>query len=87
MIKLVSVALQDRFDLAQTARSAKLGKQHRDQMRLALDSPLIRLGTVLFHKPVESRPRNLLQQAMENDILVPHGVDPLRVQMIRNQLN
>jgi hypothetical protein len=24
---------------------------------------------------------------MKNDILVPHGLDPLRVQMIRNQLN
>jgi hypothetical protein len=56
-------------------------------MRLAPRLPTIGFGPMLFHKLIKLRPRNLLQQAVKNDILVPHGVDPLRVQMIRNQLN
>jgi hypothetical protein len=87
MIKLAGVASQVRFDLAQAARPAKLTKQHRDQMCLGLNGAIVPVGIVLFHKPVERRPRNLLQKFIKNDILLPHGVDPLRVQMIRNQLN
>ena len=87
MIKLAGVASQVRFDLAQPARAAKLTKQHRDQMCLGLNGAFVPVGIVLFHKPVERRPRNLLQKFIKNDILLPHGVDPLRVQMIRNQLN
>ena len=71
----------------QSARAVKLAEQHPDQVRLAFDLPFIPVGVVLFHKPIEDRPRNLLQKAMKNDILVPHGVDPLRVQLIRNHLN
>jgi len=81
------MALQRRLDLAQAARSAKLAKQHRDQMRFALDRPIIGVAIVLFHKPIERSPRNLLQKAAKNDSLMPHGVGPFHVQMIRNQLN
>jgi hypothetical protein len=79
MIKLAGVASQVRFDLAQAARPAKLTKQHRDQMGLGLNGPIVPVGIVLFHKPVERCPRNLLQKFIKNDILLPHGVDPLRV--------
>jgi hypothetical protein len=41
---------------------------------------------MLFHKPIEDRPWNRLQKFMKNDILVSHGISPLGVQMIRNQL-
>ena len=87
MIKLAGVASQVRFDLAQPARPAKLTKQHRNQMCLGLNGTIVPVGIVLFHKPVERRPRNLLQKVIKNDILLPHGLDPLPVQMIRNQLN
>ena len=42
---------------------------------------------MLLDKPIESRPRNVLQKPMKNDILLPHGVDPSSVQLIRNLLN
>src|SRR6185312_15617440 len=87
MIKLSGVALQVRLDLAQPSRAAKLAQQHRDQMRPALDAPIVRIRTMVLHKLIELRPQNRLQQAMKNDILVRHGVDPLAVQMIRNPLN
>jgi hypothetical protein len=56
-------------------------------VRLAPDCPIISIDIVLFHKPIEGRPRNPLQKIMKNDILVSHGIIPLGVQMIRNQLN
>ena len=55
-------------------------------MSLGLYDTAIPVGIVTIHKPIEHRPRNLLQKPMKNDILMPHGVDPFRVQMIRNQL-
>ena len=55
-------------------------------MRLGLQAARIRLGTVLFHKPIEKRPRNMLQKSMKNDILVLHGVVLSRVQLIRKLL-
>ena len=79
MIKPARVALQARFDLPQPPRTAKLAEQHRDQLRLALDLSLVLVGIVLVHKPIESRPPNLLQKLPKNDILLPHGVDPLLV--------
>src|SRR6185312_16930626 len=87
MVELAGVAFQVFFDLPQPSRPAKLPQQQRDQVRLARHAPLVRIGLVSFHKLVESSPRNLLQQVMQNDILVTHGVDPLAVQMIRNPLN
>ena len=76
MIKLARVASQVRFDLAQAARTAQLPIQHRDQMGSGLEAPRIGIGMVLFHKPMENRPRNVFQQPMKNDILVRHGVAP-----------
>jgi hypothetical protein len=76
MIELAGVAFQVGFDLAQTACPAKLRQQHRDQMRPGLHHALIPISIVLRHEPIESRPWNLLQNAMKNDILVRHGVDP-----------
>jgi len=87
MIKLAGVARQPRFDLTQPLRSVQLRQQHRNQMSPRLDSAIVRRRTVLFHKLIKLRPRNLLQQAVKNDILMRHGVDPFHVQMIRNQLN
>ncbi len=87
VIKLAGVALQGGFDLPKAARPAKLRVQHRDQVWTALRHPIVPIGAVAVHKTVERRPRNLLQKAMKNDILVRHGVNPLAVQMIRNQLN
>jgi len=55
------MAFQVFFDLAQPSRPAKLPQKQRDQVRLARDAPLVRIGLVLFHKLVESSPRNLLQ--------------------------
>src|SRR5260370_22847045 len=86
MVKLAGVTLQARFNLAQAPCAAKLRIQHRDQMGLGLYDAPIPVGFVLIHKLIEGRPRNMLQKPMKNDILMPHGVDPFRVQMIRNQL-
>jgi hypothetical protein len=55
-------------------------------MRLGLQTARIGVGVKFFHKPIDDRPRNMLQNPMKNDILVLHGLDPFRVQMIRNQL-
>ena len=76
MIKLAGMALQARFDLAQTSRAAKLSVQHRDQMSLGLQAARIPVGIVLLHKPIEDLPRNMLQNSMKNDILVLHGLGP-----------
>src|SRR6266404_8878767 len=86
MVKLAGVTLQARFNLAQAPCAAKLRIQHRDQMGLGFYDAPIPVGFVLIHKLIEGRPRNMLQKPMKNDILMPHGVDPFRVQMIRNQL-
>src|SRR5260370_17036229 len=86
MGKVAGVTLQARFNLAQAPCAAKLRIQHRDQMGLGLYDAPIPVGFVLIHKLIEGRPRNMLQKPMKNDILIPHGVDPFRVQMIRNQL-
>src|SRR5438128_1109564 len=87
MIKLAGVALQAGFNLAKPARPAKLCVQHRNQVRTALRHPTVPIAVVPVHKAIERPPRNLLQKAMKNDILLRHGVNPLAVQMIRNQLN
>src|SRR5271157_1861848 len=76
MIKLVGMALQARFDLAQTSCAEKLGVQHRDQMRLGLQNSVIPIGIVLLHKMIESRPRDEFQNRMKDDILVSHGLGP-----------
>ena len=86
MIKLAGMALQARLDLAQTAQAAKLRIQHRDQMSPRFQDAIVPISIVFFHKPIEHRPRNRFQKPMKNDILMLHGVDPFRVQMIRNQL-
>jgi hypothetical protein len=31
---------------------------------------------VLRHEPIKRRPRNVLQETVQNAILMPHGVDP-----------
>src|SRR6185437_12359439 len=87
MIKLASVALQAGFNLAKPARPAQLSVQHCNQVRPALYRPIVPIGIVPVHKPIKCRPRNLLQKAVKNDILVRHDVDPFAVQMIRNHLN
>ena len=76
MIELAGVAFQVGFDLAQTPRPAKLPVQHRDQMGFGGNRAIIPVGIMLLHKPIDDRPRNMLQKAMKNDILVLHGVDP-----------
>src|SRR3990167_116353 len=76
MIKLAGMALQVGFDVAQAARAGKLREQHRDQMGFGLKAARIPFGIVLLFKPIHSHPRNLLQYAMKNDILVLHGFDP-----------
>jgi len=76
MIKLAGMASQARFDVAQASQAAKLRIQHRDQMRLGLQGARISVGIVLLHKPIDERPRNMLQNSMKNDILVLHGLDP-----------
>ena len=60
MIKLPGMALQARLDLAQPFCAAKLRQKNRDQVRSALDSPRVRIGTMLLHKLIEPGPRNLL---------------------------
>ena len=76
MVKFAGVASQVRFNLAQAPRAAKLRIQHRDQMSLGLYDTAIPVGIVPIHKPIEDRPRNMLQKPMKNAILMPHGVDP-----------
>jgi hypothetical protein len=38
-------------------------------------------------KPIKRSPGNMLQKIVQNAILVPHGVDPFRVQETRQRLN
>src|SRR5262249_22314031 len=76
MIKLAGVAFQVGFNLAQAPRPKKLCVQHRDQMRPGFDAARIAVDALLLNKPIELPPRNMLQKAMKNDILVSHGVDP-----------
>ena len=76
MIKLADMAPQVRFNVAQAPRAAKLRIQHRDQMSLGLQRARISVGIELLHKPIDDRPRNMLQNSMKNDILVLHGFDP-----------
>ncbi len=76
MMKLGGMALQARLDIAQSSCIAKLRVKHRDQVRPGLQPARIPLRFVLFHKPVEHGPRNMLQNSMKNDILMLHGVDP-----------
>ena len=86
VIKLARMASQVRFDPAQTSQAAKLPIQHRNQMSLGSQAARIATGAKLLHKPIDDPPRNMLQKPVKNDILVLHGLDPFRVQMIRNQL-
>jgi hypothetical protein len=51
-----------------------------------LDAARTIVGTGFIYSPIEYGPRNMLQKVLKNDSLVPHGVDPFSVQMIRNQL-
>ncbi|MBC7953926.1 MAG: hypothetical protein H7Z12_19170 [Rhodospirillaceae bacterium] len=41
------------------------------------------VGTILADKPIKRSPWNMLQKIVQNAILVPHGVDPFRVQETR----
>jgi hypothetical protein len=76
MIELGGMASQARFDLAQTSGTAQLPIQHRDQVLAAAQAAFIRVGLMFLHKPIELRPRNVLQEAMKNAILVRHDVAP-----------
>jgi hypothetical protein len=44
------------------------------------------IAPVLLHKPIERRPPDEFQNAMEDAVLVAHGVDPFRVRMSRQTL-
>ncbi len=76
MIEPRGLALQARLDVAQTPRSAELSVEHRDEVRPRLQTARIATGLMLPRKPIERRPRNMLQEAMKYAILMPHGVDP-----------
>lgn len=71
------VAPQSRLDLAQAHRSRKLREQQRQELALAGQAAHTPVALVLIHKPVEDRPRNMLQNLMENAIVVPHDIDLL----------
>jgi hypothetical protein len=45
-------------------------------MSPGLDAAGIAVRSVLLHKPIALRPRNVLQKVMKDDILMSHGVDP-----------
>jgi hypothetical protein len=45
-------------------------------MSPGLQASLIRFCAISFHKLIEKLPRNVLQELVKNDILMPHGVDP-----------
>ena len=76
MIKLGGLAPQARLDLAQTARAAELGVEHRDEVRPRLQIARVATGLMLLNKPVQCRPGNVLQHTMKYAILMPHGFDP-----------
>ena len=77
MIKLAGMALQACGDVPQTPRAGKLRVQHRNQVGFGLQATRVMIGTVLIHKPIDDRPRNMLQKSVKNDILVLHGFDLL----------
>jgi hypothetical protein len=45
-------------------------------MRLGLKGAWIAVRLVLLFKTIHNRPRNMLQNPMENDILASHGLGP-----------
>src|SRR5258708_7524763 len=68
------MALQPGLDLAQTARSAELSVQHRNQMRFGREPSRLIIRTMRRRQLVKPDPRNLLQHAVKNAILMTHGV-------------
>ena len=60
MIKLGGLAPQARLDVAQAARAAELGVEHRDEVRPRLQIARVAIGLMLLNKPVQCRPRNVL---------------------------
>src|SRR5262249_22708234 len=86
VIKSPLMARHRGFNGAKRIGPCQLTEQKRNELmsRLELANEFIR--PVFLHKTIENRPRNQFQDVMQDAILMPHGVDPFRVQMIRNQL-
>ena len=68
-----------RLDLAQARSARQLRVQQSDQLALAAELAHAPVRAVLVHKRIEAAPGNALQQAVQERIVVPHGVDPFRV--------
>jgi hypothetical protein len=79
MIKPAGVALQSRFDLAQTVRARYLRIDQRNQLPLRAQPAHMLVGPVRVHKLLETMPRHMLQQSVQYAILMPHGVASSRV--------
>ena len=86
MMELAGVASQAHFDVTQAACPIKLPVQQRKQVSPGLHAARITVGIVLLDQSIDGSPRNVFHQPMKNDMLVLHGVDPFRVQLIRNSL-
>jgi hypothetical protein len=71
------MAFQSAGDLAQADRTGQLPIKQGDELAPRRTTPTMLVRTVRIHKPFQGRPRNTLQKAMKDAILVPHAVDPL----------
>ena len=76
VIEPALVARHRRFDVAQRGGAGELRKQQRDQLIAGRELAHQFVAPVLFHKLVEGRPRDKFENAMEDAILMAHGVDP-----------
>jgi len=79
MIEARLLARQRRLHLAQACSTRQLRMDESDELAPAAQSAHTPVRAVLVHKRIEAAPGNALQQAVQERIVVPHGVDPFRV--------
>ncbi len=61
-------------DVAQAFGPGQLAIEQRQKLGSRRQLAHARVGPVLFNKPVESAPRNMLRDGVEYAVLMPHGV-------------
>ena len=76
MVELSRVALHRRLDLAKRRRPGKLGVKQRHELAFGAQLTNPSIGPVFFHQIIEGGPRDMLQNAVEDAIVVTHGPGP-----------
>jgi hypothetical protein len=76
------VTLKRALDLAQALNAGELAIGERYELCPHRKGPNPPVPALLFHKRIEAAPRYMLQQAVKHAIFMPHGIAPLRVQIV-----